>query len=138
MIYTIKNEYDLQPMLNYAKRILKERHHVIIAVDETKLKRSIKQNNYYRGVIVKMSAEYTGYSTAEQHQVFQKHVLGYKELICNGRVDQVLISTTELNTTEFEHFTEHCRVLANGWYGLEIPLPNETIEYYRKPPENGN
>ena len=132
MLYNIQNEWQIQPVINFTKRILKEKGHVIVEVDEHKLKRSIKQNNYYRGVIVTMAAEESGYTVAQMHEVFKQEVLGYIEIMSHGRVNRVLISTTTLNTAEFEHFTEHCRILANEWYGLQIPLPNETVDYYKK------
>ncbi len=132
MLYNIQNEWQIQPAVNFMKRILKEKGHVIVEVDEHKLKRSIKQNNYYRGVIVPMAAQEYGCTRPQIHEVFKKEILGYTEIRSHGRVEKVLISTTSLNTAEFEQFTEHCRIIANEWLGLNIPLPNETVDYYKK------
>jgi hypothetical protein len=34
-------------------------------------------------------------------------------------------STARLDTIEFVEFTERCRVWANEFFGLQIPLPGE-------------
>ena len=128
MLYNIQNENEFRIAFNYAKRILSEKGKVIINVSSKKQQRSTYQNSYYWGVIVDLSCEVSGYSPAEQHEVFKQEILGSKEVEYNGKIHYITNSTAKLNTSQFEDFAEHCRAIAAEWYEIMIPLPNEVID----------
>lgn len=87
-------------------------------------KRSNQQNKYYWGVVVKEIAEETGHSPKEIHKVLKQkflpkmNVLGY----------DIVKSTTELSTQDFEEYLRKIREWAATGQGLGmyIPEPNET------------
>ena len=128
MLYNIQNENEFKTVFNYAKRILSEKGKVIINVSSKKQQRSIYQNSYYWCVIIDLSCEVSGYSQAEQHEVFKQEILGSKEVEYNGKIHYITNSTAKLNTSQFEDFAEHCRAIAAEWYEIMIPLPNEVID----------
>lgn len=91
--------------------------------------RSNPQNRYYRGVVVKMISEETGYTPEEVHEILKTKFLSYEKVIeKTGEVFTISRSTTELNTQEFEEFLEMCRMFAAQDIEIVIPLPNECIE----------
>lgn len=91
-------------------------------VRKTKKKRSLNQNAYYHGVVVKIFAQESGYTANEMHQVLTSEFLRYE------RLDRTFVkSTTELTTIEFEQYMENCRRLASE-QGIYIPLPHELTE----------
>jgi hypothetical protein len=82
-----------------------------ITLSEEKKKRTIPENNYYHGVVVKILSDFMGYSHDEMHGVLKFHF----------KID----STTLLNTKEFEELMQKIREWAWIEYQIMIPLPNE-------------
>lgn len=82
------------------------------------------QNGYYWTVIVADIAAYTGMTPHEVHEELKA--------ICNpvpSRLNPertVGGSTQNMNTLEFEEYAEKCRIWAQDYLELKIPLPNET------------
>jgi hypothetical protein len=81
--------------------------------------RSLNQNRYYFGVVVKILADFTGYTPEETHDA-----LRMKFLVVHGVIDTIQ-STTELSTVEFEEYMAKIRQWASVEYGVGIPEPNE-------------
>jgi len=95
----------------------------VIDIQKAKKIRSLQQNKYYWGVVVKIVSQHTGYTNDEAHQELASMFLKYEN---NGKL--FVRSTTKLNTAEFEKYTEECRQWAWSEMNLHIPLPNEITE----------
>ena len=102
---------------------------VQVTVEKIKHSRTNSQNSYYWGVVVKLIAQHTGHDPEQIHEllkqmfspkwyVFWKDPLSDKELA-------IPTSTTRLDTLAFVEYTEKCRMWANEFLGLQIPLPGE-------------
>lgn len=93
-------------------------------------KRSILQNKYYWGVIIKVLSEHTGYEKDDLHGYLTKRFLGvtYIDLEA-GQVTEVTKSTSRLNKQDFMNYCERIRIWAHESLGLKIPDPEGlTIE----------
>lgn len=89
--------------------------------------RTNSQNRYYWGVVVKEIAQHTGHDPEQIHELL-KVMYSPK---WHTEVDDVSgklsipTSTTRLDTIAFVEYTEKCRMWANEFLGLQIPLPGE-------------
>lgn len=95
--------------------------YVTIRKIEKKQIRSIVQNNYYHGVVIKILSEFTGYEPEEMHEALKIKFLTYE----NVKGLPVTLSTTQLKTHEFEEFLKRVRRWAAIDLGVYIPQPNE-------------
>lgn len=87
--------------------------------------RSSNQNRYYWGVVIKILCDHFGYFDEEMHEAMKWMFLRKTE----GAIPTVL-STTRLNTLEFEDYVEKIRVWAMSEHEIKIPLPGEIdLEY---------
>lgn len=128
MRYTIQNEAELAVAFQYAKRLLSETQKINIEIQKQKMTRSIRQNRYYWGVVLKIVADELGYFPEEMHHCFATMFL--KKIIKIGdREVETYNSTTRLKTDEFEDYLEKIRIFAAKELGIIIPLPNEVIDY---------
>jgi hypothetical protein len=104
---------------------------VQVTVEKLKHSRTNGQNRYYWGVVVKLIAQHTGHDPEQIHEALKTmfspkwHMTtdyepgeGMKEL-------SVPTSTTRLDTLKFVEYTEKCRLWANEFLGLNVPLPGE-------------
>ena len=82
-------------------------------------KRSLPQNAYYHGVVVKMVADYTGMRPEEAHEGLKWMFL--KE---RGEYMPTVKSTAKLTTKEFIDYIEQCVIWAAEFLGVVIPDPN--------------
>lgn len=100
-----------------------------LIVSDEKSTRSNLQLRYYRGVIVKMISDETGYSTKEAHIMLLINAFGSYEVEMFGKKYQLPNKTTsDLNTAEEEEYHTVCREFASIKINLYIPLPNE-VDY---------
>lgn len=99
----------------------------IVSVSRKKKRRSLDQNEYYWGVVLNIVSKELGYQTDEMHEVFR-----YKFLQDTIWDFEILRSTKDLSTTEFEDYLEEIRFYCNTELWIYIPLPNEpdTYDYY--------
>jgi len=95
----------------------------VLEINKSKNKRSLNQNRYYWSVVVGIFADHTGYMKEEAHQILTEKYLQYTK---DGR--EFTKSTKQLDTKEFEEFTEKCRQWLWHEFQLHIPLPNEVTE----------
>jgi hypothetical protein len=95
----------------------------IMKLTKANRKRSLSQNAYYWGVVIKIIADHSGYTSHEVHQWLAGEFLSYQKA---GRL--FAKSTTELDTMEFERYLERCRIWAQTEQDLRIPLPNEVTD----------
>lgn len=87
--------------------------------------RSLSENRYYRGVVIKKLSDFTGYNDNEMHNILRyKFLLKYHE---NHKIPPIARSTTELTTVEFEEYLTKIREWASIDLGCYIPLPNEAV-----------
>jgi len=114
-----------------------EGKNIIITIEREKppenSKRSIKQNAYYHGVVVKMIKmaidDATGdvVTTEDVHDLL-KGRFNFKAIHtknCNFRVTSIPQSTQDLSTSAFKLYTEQCRMWGNDFFNIEIPEPDE-------------
>lgn len=94
-----------------------------IEVVKSKSKRSLSQNAYYWGVVIKIMSDDTGFTPDEMHQALKHQFLLYFK---EGKA--FTKSTKSLDTKEFEKYAEQCRMFGSENLGLVIPLPNEVTE----------
>lgn len=91
-----------------------------VEIKENRPTRSQLQNRYYWGVVVKTLADELGYLSDEMHQILAKKFLSYEK---NGYT--FVMSTTQLNTKEFEEYMSKVRYFASADLSIWIPEPNE-------------
>lgn len=108
---------------------------VEITISRKRKKRSGQQNRYYWSCIVPIIQqglfETQGeWLTTDVVHEFLKANFNYKELVNKdtGEVIKVPKSTTESTTIEFEEYQDRCRMFADEYLNIIIPLPNEQAE----------
>ena len=101
---------------------------VCLWVRKAEYARSIPQNKYYWGVIVRMVADEMGIIPDEAHE-FLKGLFLKVGVEANGRRWEVTKSTADLSIADFVDYTEKCRMWAAQMdtLNINIPLPNEMI-----------
>jgi len=109
----------------------------IFAIRPIKELRSAQQNNYYWGVVLKLTAQEISnamgkrFSEEHTHAYFKKEFLSEElEVIRDGKVFKIprIKSTAELNKTEFGEYLDNIFEWALDKLGLTIP---SSEEYYR-------
>lgn len=99
---------------------------VQVTVEKIKHKRTNNQNQYYWGVVVKLIAQHTGHDPEQIHELLKmKFSPRWHFLEPMVGTPGIPTSTTRLDTLEFVEYTEKCRMWANEFLGLNIPLPGE-------------
>ena len=94
-----------------------------IFIEKRRKVRSLRQNAYYFGLVLKSISDYTGYEMEDLHNHFKTHLLKKKV----GNLDTHR-STTSLSTDEFTHFVGKVKEFAKQTIGLEILSYEEMIE----------
>ncbi len=104
-----------------------------VTVEKIKHSRTTNQNRYYHGVVVKLIAQHTGHDPERIHELL-KQMFSPKwhyPAPYGKTYDQISAgiptSTARLDTLEFVEYTEKCRMWANEFLGLQIPLPGEVM-----------
>lgn len=89
-------------------------------------KRSIKQNNYYWGVVIQILSDYFGYFPEETHHILKCQFLGFHTIKVKDIEYKIpATSTTDLGTKDMETYLDNIRMWAASEYNIQIPLPNE-------------
>jgi hypothetical protein len=134
-LFIDKNKLFRQHLLNYptGKR-------VEVTVEKLSRTRTNNQNRYYWGVIIKEIAQHTGHDPEQVHEYlkFRFSPKMHFNLPIRATPEQEFLttpsqpmnegiptSTTRLDTLAFVEYTEKCRLWANEYLGLQIPLPGE-------------
>ena len=112
----------------YFKNELKhyEGKKIILKLEQYRNKRSINQNNYYWGVVIKLLSDELGYFPEEMHEVCRQKFLTTGKFLIGGDEYVVTKSTGDLKTSEFEEYLSQIRIWASTME-IVIPLPNEII-----------
>lgn len=99
---------------------------VELTVEKLKHPRTNSQNRYYHGVVVKLIAEHTDHDPEQVHEALkQLHSPKWYLFPDKDVAKAIPTSTTRLDTVAFVEYTEKCRMWANEFLGLNIPLPGE-------------
>jgi hypothetical protein len=103
-----------------------------VTVEKLTHPRTNSQNRYYWGVVVKEIAQHTGHDPEQIHELLKQmfsprwhFAVKYEEGHMGMTDTSIPTSTTRLDTQVFVDYTEKCRVWANEFLGLQIPLPGE-------------
>src|SRR5262245_8324140 len=101
---------------------------VTVTIAAAHATRSLEQNRFYWGVVLRTIAEYTGHSTDELHEYFKAHLLPKHLAICdgNGEVKGELVvggSTRRLDKVQFSEYVDGIRQFALEKLDLDIPGP---------------
>jgi hypothetical protein len=92
-------------------------------------KRSNQQNKYYWSCVVAEIAKHTAHDPEQIHELLKGMFAPRWHYAAPTGVGTVELtfptSTTRLDTLAFVEYTEKCRVWANEFLGLNIPLPGE-------------
>jgi hypothetical protein len=86
--------------------------------------RSNQENRYYRGVVVPMISEHTGYTPEEVHEFLKLKFLS-KIIVLAGKDERIPRSSTELSTIEWEKWMTEIREWAAQELSLVIPEPKQ-------------
>ena len=82
---------------------------VVLTLKQLTKKKTNKQNNYYRGVIVKTLSQHLGYTLDEMHQELKKEF----------KVD----TTKRLSQDEFQDYLDRIIRWASIFHGVALPDP---------------
>lgn len=87
--------------------------------------RSSEQNRYYHGILLTILADHTGYTTDDLHEYLKQSFLPQPLIKILGQHIVRTVSTTQLDTKEFNEYIEKIRTFAREELDCYIPLPNE-------------
>jgi hypothetical protein len=108
--------------------LLSLRGGVEITIKKHRDQRSLEQNKYYWGVVIKLLTEEMGLSEDETHEILKYQFLKiHIDIQLKDRIEGAFYvrSTTSLNTKEMEEYLEKIRTWASQELNCSIPLPNE-------------
>ena len=96
-----------------------------VSIVPFKKDRTLPQNRYYFGVVLKHICDYTGFTSLEAHDLFKDNFLPKKTVTIGSKTIERTPSTTELSTVEFNNFIDDVTRYVAEELGLYVPLPNE-------------
>lgn len=91
--------------------------------------RSLPENRYYFGVVVKVLSDHLGYTLNEIHDILKNMFLSEVRYVDTKKgIKEIRVpkSTTELTTISFEQYLSDIRQWASVELSCYIPVPNET------------
>lgn len=96
---------------------------LIVTIERYFNKRTLPQNSYYWGVVLRMIAEYTGHFEKELDDLFCSMFIAPRIVVIGEEEYFFKRSTSDLDTVEMNMHSEHVRMFAAERIGLAIPLP---------------
>ena len=99
-----------------------EGNDVEVIVRKHRSQRSLRQNRYYHGVIIKILADHCGYSPEEMHEALKEKFLGTQERDEHGLIK--MKSTAVLSKDEFVRYTNEVIRWAAANLTVYIPDPH--------------
>jgi hypothetical protein len=90
--------------------------------------RSVEQNAYYWGVVIKILADDLGYVGPGEREDLHNELRGMFLVKVGKLGKRVVESTTRLDTETFERYLAAIRGWADEFQNIKIPLPNEVEE----------
>lgn len=109
------------------------RKNIIIKFDNKGKKRSLPQNRYYWGVVIKeitLRLRELGHQELDDDTVHEmmKIKFNYTPMTsAEGEVLEIPKSTTGMTTTQFIEYMDRIRQWAAGFLDIDIPDPNEKL-----------
>lgn len=97
---------------------------LVVTVDRPFRQRSLRQNAYYWGVVLRVVAKETGHTEEELHEIYKRMFLPRKVIQYKGKDFPVPGSTTESDSVEFTEYIERVRAEA-ATLGIQIPNPDQ-------------
>jgi hypothetical protein len=102
---------------------------VTVTIAAVHATRSLEQNRYYFGVVLRTIAEHTGHTVDDLHEFFKAHCLPKHLAICdgNGVLQGDLVvggSTRQLDKVQFGEYVESIRQFAAERLDVTIPDPD--------------
>lgn len=90
-------------------------------------KRSVPQNKYYWGVIIKMLCDLTGHEKDEIHEYLCNKFIGAdKSMYLFGEMIKVRPKSSILKTSEFKEYCKKIREWAYDKFGEHCDIPDES------------
>ena len=125
MKFLILDNSDKKMLFDYLKNL---DDNYIVEVKKKRNTRSNKQNNYYWKCIVQELANSLGYFTNEMHDILRTKFLNEWELVTikDKKIGiNKIESTAQINTKDFEIYTEQIRIWAMTELDIRLMSPNE-------------
>lgn len=97
-----------------------------VIVRRASKKRTLPQNRYYFGVVVRQLAKFCGYDEKRMHQSLKNEFLSYRDEE-TGLL--VTLSTAELSTVAFRKYCDEVQRWAAEFLGFVIPDPPSAIDW---------
>lgn len=123
-VYRIKIENG---KINWPKIYLSDGEYELI-IRKPKKERSLSQNRYYFGVVLRLLSNHTGHSVDDLHETM-KSMFNPLRLEFNTKKGMEAVraskSTTELTTVKMEEYLSQIRQWASESLGIFIPTPGE-------------
>lgn len=126
-IFDFSKEKDKRRLFDLLKKLKPVKYD--FEIKQFRKKRSVQQNRYYWGVIIKLLCEHTGFFPDEMHELLRRKFMPVTKTI-RQTGEQVIVgkSTTENDTADQEIYHEMIRTWALTELDVLIPLPNEQVE----------
>lgn len=109
----------------------------LVTIEKARGKRSLNQNSWYWGVVLKTISEYNGDTADDLHEYFIRTLLPPKFKTVLGKEIKVPSSTSDLNKVQFGEYIERIRA-AVAEFGVIIPDPVVQGEMPEYPKEESN
>lgn len=129
MIHRFKTE-EIEEAIEALRQFVDEsiKTEFVLEVKVHRRKRSLAQNAYYWGVVLKVLGQHIGDSAEALHKDMASRFLPHMIRYPNGEMRIVPGQTSESNTLEFSQYIEKIRNFAQTTLGCYIPEPNEVTE----------
>ena len=89
--------------------------------------RSLLQNKYYWGVVIKILSKEIGYAPDYMHEYMKQEFLWTDDQdMPDGKTAKITHDTKNLTTVQFEDYIYKIRQWADEFLMIDIPLPNQT------------
>jgi len=121
-VFNLKLIIEDKPELRKFLKRFRNGDDLEVEIRTPKKDRSLEQNAYYWGVIIKTLGDHFGYEKEEMHEALKWHFLRKHESPL-----PTVKSTTRLNTKEFVDYIERIQRWASIEHGVYLPDPNEGL-----------
>jgi len=104
---------------------------VVVTIGPVEKVRSVRQNNFWWGVVVPYFAAHCGYTHEEMHEALKAELLPVRRLLHDreGEILREVVtpgSTATLTTQQFNELIERAQQLGTEM-GIVIPDPNQAV-----------
>jgi hypothetical protein len=106
---------------------------IYVTIEEWRNTRSLQQNRYYWGVVIKLISDHTGFDSLETHEVLKYKFNSKLTELVNVKSGEIEIiehggTTTRMTTLEFMEYIGKIQQWAAEFLALSIPGPNENFQ----------